>query len=216
MNNFAIVLFLLFCPYLIFGQASIYCKNFTLNNNSFEKGEQFRKIYESVCQQLDSPPILVEREKIDVLFKFIQEEKNLMQDLKQESVDLFKLLKVDYLILGNFTNSTLTGEIEFYSECINVSSFMKSSFPVIRFSEKELSNKLFEIKLKDMLTKYSFTNKLGVVPSDAFLEIKEALMDKDAKITKLEEQVKAVIGYSDIAKMNLYGSDLYTPNSGVK
>lgn len=194
---------------------NIYCKDFTLNDSIFDKGDDYRKVFESLLQSLDSPPLLIERDKIDEVIEVMQEEKNLRLDFNQKDATLLKVMEVDYLLFGNFNISSLTGIVEFQSECIKISgenSFLNIVFPTIRFTENEfISSKIFELRVKSMLNEFAFTNKLGVVPADALNELEVSIAEKDKKIKELEIRTTALIEYSDMSKLNIYGSTFYIP-----
>ena len=199
-------------------QVSIYCRDFTLNDSTFKKGNDYRKVYESVLLRLESPPVLVERDKVDEVFEVIQDEKNLKTDFNQEDAKLFKILEVDYLIFADFVVSPLTGHVEFLSECVRIdkeNTLLNIVFPPIRFSEKEFSSSIiFELRVKELLSKYSFTEDLGVVSSNALKDLQNSLAKKDIQINELETKMKAITDYSDIAELNMFGATFYMPGGG--
>ncbi|MFN0174154.1 MAG: hypothetical protein ACKVU0_05860 [Saprospiraceae bacterium] len=187
----------------------VYCRDFHWNNEPFPKGIDFRRSFESIISGINTPPMLVERSRINEVFEIRKEDKNLFNDLHQNDVEILRVLKVNYVIFGNFKTSPMSDFIELQTECVKIigeDALSKMVFPVLRFSEKELySSLIFETKVKGMLDKYAFENQFGIVNANILENINDRLDKKDKEIVELKTKVDAIIEYSDIANLDIFG-----------
>ena len=176
------------------GSINLLCLDVKKNGNLFYEGDIYRKSFESVLSNLDNPPTLVEREKLDEILEKMTEERNLAKDFDMP-LPYFNKLKaanIDYLAYGNFTHLPLTDIIEFDCEFIKISGDDVSSkmvFSTLRFDARKLSREIFEEKLTILFSNYSFINGLGVVDNDQLQIIKNRLIEKDKEINYLMTQV---------------------------
>ncbi|MBK8702696.1 MAG: hypothetical protein IPN33_03160 [Saprospiraceae bacterium] len=189
------------------------------NNEIFSKSEDFKKSYESVLSNLNRPPNIVERSKLGSILELIQDEENLLRDFDQKKTKTLKAAEVDYLIYGNFFVSPFSDTVFFQSECIKVSGnsgLTKFVFPTITLTEGELSNlQIFESKVRTVLNDYAFVADLGIVENEVLSEINRRLDMKDLEILQLQSKVDAIIEYSDMAELDIFGLGKFKGGFGI-
>lgn len=250
-------LFLRFLSLSVFGQKSIgiACDNFKINNEQREDGIDYRKSLESVLSNLKYPPLIIEREKISELIIRIQEEINLSKDLGTKYISDLKTAKVDYIIYSNFEKKIIQEAYYLQMECIKIrgeNTFSKITFPILKFTEKEITNKeIFQKRLSVMLSAYAFSEDFGIIENEQLgkinkrideKELQIKLLDstltniqtdakfktqtinalsasvvemqrkdslKDKEIIKLNKEVIGIKGYSNIAKLDIWGLEVH-------
>jgi hypothetical protein len=152
---------------------------------------------------------LIERSKLSDLILLIQDEKNLSFDVNGEIIDRLSAAKVDYVIYGDFASPFTSEDYVFQFEIIKVSGnqiFSKKVSPPVRFSESELAGtSIFNIRMRPIIEKYSFSSKVGLLEKDQFDQIKKMLDEKDQKINSLERKINQIDG-GDIFKIQFNGS----------
>lgn len=175
---------------------SLLCTNFKVNNEPREDGASYRKSLESVLSNLKYPPLIVDRENLPDLFIKIQEEANLNRDLNSQSIPALQAAHVEFIMYANFDKKLVNDTYDLQLECIKISgenSFSKKIFPILKLTEKEISNTdRFRQRLNDLLNSYAFTEDFGIIENDQLEEIKKRLDEKDLEIKALKSNVSKV------------------------
>ncbi len=187
---------ILLFPSIIFGQKpiGIICTDFKINNKNRQEGVDFRRSVESILSNLKYPPEIIDREKIQAVLVKIQDEINLNRDLNIDETRELKAAQVDYLMYGNFDKRLTSVTYDLQIECIKISgdnAFSKKAFPIISFTEDELSNsQIFRKKLSDMFNEYAFTEDFGIIENIQLNKIYKRLDEKDIQIKNLDSSFK--------------------------
>lgn len=186
----------------------IVCTDITINDQSRDVGSEFRRSLESVLSSLKNPPIIIERKKIQELIEKVQEELNLNKDLNTNEIQKLRAAQVDYVMYGNFVRRLTNVNYDLQLECIKISginAFSKISFPILSFTEEELTNTdMFRKKLFEMLNNYSFSSDFGIIQNDLLFKINHRLDEKDAQIRQLDSayQILKMNGQQQTSAMN--------------
>lgn len=190
----------------------ILCTDFKINNENTPEGTGFRRSTESVLSNIKNPPIIIDRDNLQDLIIKIQDEINLNKDLNISQVKELKAAKVDYVMYANFDKKLTSINYDLQIQCIRISgenAFSIKAFPIISFTEKELTNsEIFRKKLFEMFNNYAFTPDFDIIENKQLEEIKQRLDKKDQEIKNLNQNVTDLKNYSHVAMLNLKGVEL--------
>ncbi|MDP4265068.1 MAG: hypothetical protein Q8941_21245 [Bacteroidota bacterium] len=171
---------------------NVACKDFTYRTSKSEIGKNVREIFEIALSNSSNRFKILERDKIDVLFESIQEEKNLYKDLSTEFDKKLQVIGVDFLVLGNIDLDMGTGLYTLLINFIKITgSDITEKLPLmISLSKEQLSDnielkRLLEIEIEKFIKNFflekSVNSSLERIP-DFLIELKK----RDSIIANLQ------------------------------
>ena len=171
---------------------NVACKDFTFNNTKADIGNRLKNIFEIVLSNSSNHFTILERDKLDVLFESIQEEKNLYKDLSTGFDKKLQAKGVDYLVIGNIDLNIGTGLYTLLIHFIKITGKdITEKLPLMlsldknQISDDKELKKLFENEIEKFINTYflekNSTSDLNIIP-DFFIELKK----RDSVISYLQ------------------------------
>lgn len=209
--------------------------NFTYEERKWSQGSGLRKTLEASLFKPSFPFKIIERENLTTFFLKLQEEKNLYSDLSNQFNKKPELANVDYIVLGNVDVNVQTGKCLINISFIKLTgNEATNKLPLLVTVTKEQlldddeMRRVFDSEMQKFYDNYfikqNSKNELSKVP-DFYRELEKrdsvirfltndatvknnTINDLTFKVSILNQDILDVKEYSNIAKLNVIGTEI--------
>ena len=147
----------------IFSQShfNIVCRDFTYQEKKSDIGNTLKQTFEVAISKAQYPFKIIQRDKMNILFETLQEEKNLYKDLSNEFNKKLKIVGVDYLVVGNMDINVGSGKYRLYINFIKITGIdVTEKLPMMitltkeQLSDNEELKEIFNIEIENFVKSF--------------------------------------------------------------